>query len=70
MRDLAWRLERESKPITGIARPGFDHGAGWRCIERAVDLDAVEPPSVEFQEIFTLQILRVELSLPSRVAEP
>src|SRR5207249_12330492 len=69
MRDLSWRFEREPEIVAGPASPRFYHRNARRSVEGTVDFHTVEPLTVIGQEIFTLQVLRVEVSFPPSIAE-
>src|SRR5207253_4682715 len=59
----------ETEIFACSAGPGFHHGRAGRCVEGAVDLDAIQLLRVEAKEVFALQILGIEFSLPTGIAE-
>jgi len=65
----AVRLHAEAKAGWRAIAPSLQSGRGWRSVEAAVQLHAVEPARVVLEHADAGEIRRVEAALPGRVAE-
>src|SRR5436190_17069242 len=68
MRDGLRCLERESKSLGHLRSPRLQKALAWHPAKRIVDLNRSEPLGVIAQHFLPREFLRVEASLPLRVA--
>ena len=69
MGDLLGCFEGEPELLIGLLRPILHHLGTGPCVERAVNLHAVQMLRVMNEKLLALQVIRIESSLPAGIAE-